>query len=188
MATKKQNKLPKALPPVIFTGQVITVEEERKLTPKQEKFCELFASDREFFGNGTQAYIEAYNINLSEKGAYQSAMASASRLLSNVKILARIDKHLEDLALNDQHVEKQLGYWITQKLHPQAAVSAIKEYHVLKGKVQGGLIPQQPTTVNNTQFNFNGKEMTEEFVEHFMKKTKTQNLKKEAIVQDEHIS
>jgi phage terminase small subunit len=104
------------------------------LTPKQEKFCQLYASDREFFGNGTQSYIEAYDVNMSRPGAYKSAMASASRLLSNVKILQRIDELME-ITLNDAHVDKQLGFWITQKASPQASVAAIKEYNALKQRV-----------------------------------------------------
>jgi hypothetical protein len=31
-----------------------------KLNPKQEQFCQLYASDREFFGNGVESYIEVY--------------------------------------------------------------------------------------------------------------------------------
>ena len=33
---------------------------DNKLSPQQERFCNLFASDQEFFGNGVQSYIEAY--------------------------------------------------------------------------------------------------------------------------------
>lgn len=105
-----------------------------RLTPRQEKFCQLYASDREFFGNGTQSYIEAYDVNLSRPGAYKSAQAAASRLLSNVIILERIDELME-VVLNDAHVDKQMGFWITQKASPQASVSAIKEYNQLKGRI-----------------------------------------------------
>jgi len=105
-----------------------------KLTPKQEKFCQLYTTDREFFGNGTQSYIEAYDVNMSRPGAYKSAQASASRLLSNVIILERIDELME-ITLNDAHVDKQMGFWITQKASPQASVSAIKEYNQLKGRI-----------------------------------------------------
>ena len=31
-----------------------------KLSPLQRKFGKLYASDREFFGNGIQAYAKAY--------------------------------------------------------------------------------------------------------------------------------
>ena len=46
---------------------------QRKLNPKQKKFCELFASDREFFGNGVQSYIEAYEPNIAKKNWYNIA-------------------------------------------------------------------------------------------------------------------
>lgn len=42
--------------------------ESLKLTPKQLLFCRLYASDREFFGNGVQSYIEAYHINPTAPG------------------------------------------------------------------------------------------------------------------------
>lgn len=106
-----------------------------KLNPQQELFCKLYASDREFFGNGTQAYIEAYNVNTSDPRAYNSARSAAGRLLTNVAILARINEYLEDLVLNDSHVDKQLGFWITQKESPQASVAAIKEYNALKHRI-----------------------------------------------------
>jgi len=73
-----------------------------KLNPKQEQFCQLYVSpDTDFFGNGTQSYIEAYNPK--QKGNwYNSAMASASRLLRNVKICERINEILEEQGLNSQ--------------------------------------------------------------------------------------
>lgn len=111
------------------------MSQDEKLNPKQELFCKLYASDREFFGNGTDSYIEAYDIDITKKGAYMAAAASASRLLKNVKVLARIDQLLDNSVLNDQHVDKQLGFWITQKASPQASVAAIREYNKLKSRI-----------------------------------------------------
>lgn len=54
-------------------------EQERPLTPKQERFCEEYAIDL----NGTQAAIRA---NYSEK----TAAEQASRLLTNVKVQQRV--------------------------------------------------------------------------------------------------
>lgn len=114
---------------------LIDLEHDWPLMPKQELFCRLYASDREFFGNGVQAYAEAYNLDLRVRGMYNVAAASASRLLMNVKILNRIDELLEDGNLNDAHVDKQLAFWITQKANPQASVAAIKEYNALKQRI-----------------------------------------------------
>ena len=39
-------------------------EKKETLTKKQERFCNLYVSE-EFFANGTQAYAEAYDVNLN---------------------------------------------------------------------------------------------------------------------------
>lgn len=102
------------------------------LTLKQERFCQLYATDVEFFGNGTQSYIEAYNIPPS---GYNSARAEAAKSLSKPSILARITEIMEVTELNDAAVDKHLAFWISQKSNPQAAVTAIKEYNSLKQRI-----------------------------------------------------
>jgi hypothetical protein len=42
----------------------VKTTENPKLNPKQELFCELYATDREFFGNGVQSSIEAYDVSV----------------------------------------------------------------------------------------------------------------------------
>lgn len=113
--------------------------EEKVLTAKQELFCELFASDKEFFGNGTQAYIEAYNVDLTKKGAYAGARASSSRMLTNANILRRIDELLESGVLNDQFVDKQIAFLIAQNAELSTKLGAIKEYNALKQRVTNKL-------------------------------------------------
>ncbi len=103
------------------------------LNPEQEKFCQLFASDKEFFGNGTQSYMEAYG-NGKKKVGYMTAMANASRLLTKANILKRINELLE-LVLTDAHVDKQLLLVITQNSDFRAKVSAIDVFNKLKGRV-----------------------------------------------------
>ena len=105
------------------------------LNPKQEMFCTLYASDREFFGNGTQAYIEAYNIDVKKKGAYDGARASAYGLLTNPHILVRINELLESAVLNDEFVDKQLAFLISQNADMKTKIAAIKEYNGLKQRV-----------------------------------------------------
>ena len=76
------------------------------LNPKQEKFCLLYASDKEFFGNGVQSYIEAYEPK--EVGNwYATARSNASQLLTNTNILRRIDELLE-IEINNSFVDKRL--------------------------------------------------------------------------------
>jgi phage terminase small subunit len=105
-----------------------------KLNNQQEKFCRLYTTAREFFGNGVQSYIEAYDVDLSKRGAYQSARTCAWRLLTNVDILERINKLL-DVVLNEAHVDKQLAFLITQNANFNAKIAAIKEYNALKKRV-----------------------------------------------------
>lgn len=102
---------------------------------KHELFCNLFATEREFFGNGTESYIEAYDIDLSKKGAYAAARACASRLLTKANVLERIDELLEVGVLNDQFVDKQIAFLIAQNAEFSTKLGAIKEYNALKNRI-----------------------------------------------------
>lgn len=106
-----------------------------KLNPRQEEFCQLYASDREFFGNGVQTYVEVYDIDQSKRGWYKVACAAASRLLSNVKISARINEILEEGGLNDRFVDKQLTFLITQHADFTNKLGALREYNKLKQRI-----------------------------------------------------
>ena len=105
------------------------------LNPKRELFCKIFATEQEFFGNGTQSYIKAYNIDVSKKGAYAAARTSAYELLTNPDILKRIDELLETAVLNDQFVDKQIALLISQNAEYSAKIAAIKEYNALKQRI-----------------------------------------------------
>jgi hypothetical protein len=121
---------------------------DTKVNPKQELFCQLYATDKEFFGNGVQAYAEAYAIDLSVRGAYKTAQVNASRLLSNAIVLNRINELLELRGLNDAFVDKQLEFLVTQNAELGTKLSAIKEYNALKSRVtkklQLGNDPENP--------------------------------------------
>lgn len=109
--------------------------ENTKLNLKQEKFCQLYSSDQEFFANGTQAYIEAYDIQVKTNKDYMSAAAAASRLLKSVKVLARINELLELRGLNDAFVDKQLEFLVTQNAELPTKLASIKEYNKLKSRI-----------------------------------------------------
>jgi phage terminase small subunit len=110
-----------------------------KLNPKQRLFCELYASNKEFYGNGTQSYIEAYDIDTTKKGAYTGAKASAGKLLTNTNILAYIDEIMEHTVLNDQFADKQLGFLITQNAELNVKLGAIRHYSDLKQRIKNKL-------------------------------------------------
>jgi hypothetical protein len=95
----------------------------------------LFASDREFFGNGVQSYIEAYGVIASKPSSYAAARANSSRLLTKANILQRITTLLEDTTLNDQFVDKQLAFLIVQNADMSTKMRAITEYNKLRQRV-----------------------------------------------------
>lgn len=108
---------------------------DNKLSPQQERFCNLFASDKEFFGNGVQSYIEAFDIDTKKPGAYNGAKANAHILLTKTYITARINELFEARGLNDVFVDKQIEKLITQDASYDAKVRAIQEYNKLRGRI-----------------------------------------------------
>lgn len=129
------------------TNKASEIEDERVesevlgdvLTRRQEEFCQLYATDREFFGNGVQTYIEVYNMDKSNPNWYDHARSSASRLLSNVNICKRINELLDGQGLNDEFVDKQLLLIITQNADYRNKVEAIKEFNKLRSRIQDKL-------------------------------------------------
>lgn len=105
------------------------------LTPKQELFCIYYTSDKESFANGTQSYIEAYDIDVHKKGAYRSAQVNASKMLSNAIILKRVNELLDLGGLNEEFVDKQLNFVITQNSDLPSKVAGIREFNKLRGRI-----------------------------------------------------
>jgi len=106
------------------------------LNKEQEKFCELYVTaDRDFFGNGVESYCEAYDVDITDPRKYKSAAASASRLLKQSNVIARINTLLEEIGFNDTFVDKQLSFVITQYADLTAKVNGIKEYNKLKQRI-----------------------------------------------------
>lgn len=113
----------------------ITSTNEFRLNELQDKFCQLYAYS-EWRGNGVQSYAEAYDIDLTEKGAYASAKAAASRLLTNGNVLSYIRQLYECVDLNDTVVDNELAFVIKQNADFGSKVAAIKEYNALKNRVK----------------------------------------------------
>ena len=105
-----------------------------KLSLKDRKFCQLFTSEREFFGNGVQSYAKAFDKDLSKKGQYTVCKTLASRLLTKVHLFAYINELL-DLSLNKAHVDKQLAFLITQNADFSAKMAAIREFNALRQRI-----------------------------------------------------
>ncbi len=105
------------------------------LTLRQETFCQLYATSREFFGNGVQSYTEAYKLKQVGNKWYKTACQSSSRLLSNVKVSNRITELLNTTGFNENFMDKQLLYVATQFGDLGAKVNAIKEFNKLKNRI-----------------------------------------------------
>jgi len=110
-------------------------KKEDDLMLRQEKFCQLYATDVEFFGNGVETYLEVYDIDRNKPNWYKTACSAASRLLSNVKVIDRISEILEEQGLNDAFVDKQLKFLLTQYADFGAKLGAIREYNKLKQRI-----------------------------------------------------
>jgi phage terminase small subunit len=108
--------------------------EEDNLNEKQRLFCKLFVS-KEFFGSGVEAYAEAYRLDLGNQKEYNTAKSNAYKLLTNAYVLIRINEELEDAGLNDNFVDKQLLFAITQNADLSSKVKAISEYNKLKQRI-----------------------------------------------------
>lgn len=107
--------------------------------PKHELFCQLYVS-KDFFGNGTEAYAEAYDKDLDVAGAYNVCACLASRLLKNVNILDRINQIMEHCVLNNQFVDREMGFVISQKADLHAKMKAINEYNKLRKRINDGIV------------------------------------------------
>ena len=106
-----------------------------ELNPQQERFCQLYATDKEFFGNGVETYLEVYEIDRHKPNWYDTACACASRLLSNAKVIDRINQLIEEGGLNDAFVDKQLRFLITQHADFRSKLGAIAEYNKIKQRI-----------------------------------------------------
>lgn len=104
------------------------------LNKQQELFCQLYVNGpKELFGNGVWCYVEAYHIKQIGNW-YKNACASASRLLSNVKIIERIRELLESGGFSDENVTKQHLFLINQHSDFPTKMRAISDYYKLKGQ------------------------------------------------------
>lgn len=102
------------------------------ISPQQELFCQLYASDVEFFGNGVQSYIEAYNVDVGRgKGqtTYETCKYYAHKLLKNTRITKRINEIFQAAGLNNTFVDKQLEKLIVQDADFSSKMKAIQEYN-----------------------------------------------------------
>ena len=123
-----------------------------ELNEKQKLFCKLYVSE-DYFGSGVESYAKAYGLNLENQKDYNSAKQCAYKLLTNVDILSCINTELEEAGMNDNFVDKQLLFAITQNADLGSKVKAIGEYNKLKQRI---------TTKTQNDINITGIRIIEE--------------------------
>jgi hypothetical protein len=74
-------------------------------------------------------------LDLTNQKDYNNAKVAASKLLTNSNILSRINEELDAAGLNDNFVDKQLLFAITQNADLSSKVRAIQEYNKLKQRI-----------------------------------------------------
>lgn len=121
---------------LIARGEYASEYNFDELSESDKYFCELFASDQEFFGNGVQSFIKAYKPNMGPFGlSYKQVKAKAVYLLAKPIFLAYINHVMEIGNLNDQYVDNQLHFLIVQMADFGVKLGAIKHYDVKKGRI-----------------------------------------------------
>lgn len=134
----------------------------KKLTLRQDIFCQLYVKNKELFGNGTMCYAQAYNFRLEElstEAVYEeeydddkdqirtkkidnspydkarlTCQVNSSRMLSNAIINQRINDLLITLMDNDA-VDAELAWIMNQRQELAPKVQAIREFNKLKKRV-----------------------------------------------------
>lgn len=106
----------------------------KELNERQKLFCKYYVSE-EFFGNGVRAYCMAYNLDYTDIKEYNSSKVRASELLTNSNILSYINEQLDEAGLNDNFVDKQLLFALTQNADMSSKVKAIGEYNKLRQRI-----------------------------------------------------
>jgi phage terminase small subunit len=125
---------------------------ESNLTPKQEAFALAYVET----GNGAEAYRRAYDVKAATQ--HSSIYVAASKLLSNPKIMERVEQLQRQAAemclytVKDAFTEYEVARQLALKeANPSAAVSAVN------GKVKlFGLEAPARTKVDHTT---NGKDL-----------------------------
>lgn len=136
--------------------------ENKKLNPKEDKFCRNYTQTRAFFGNGTFSYADAFGYDLEsmdknaetqedwdeEKGkskitiledseytkAYNVCTVLASRMLGKVKINERITDLLNEMA-TDKVVDGVMMRNMLQEKDLKASNTAMGEYNKVRARI-----------------------------------------------------
>lgn len=123
------------------TSSKTAAKTEEGLNLQQELFCQLYVNaDREVFGNGAQCYLAIYGpdhlLKYKKPMNFMVAAALASRLLTKVKVIERINSLLQEGGFNNENVDKQHLFLINQHSDLKTKMAAIREYNELKDRIK----------------------------------------------------
>lgn len=114
---------------------VTIIEKPKDITLMNDRFCHYYTSCEEFFGDGTNSYLMAYNLDPNNPKDVANARSSASRLLVDPRILNRIDIYLTEDGFNNGFIDKQLLLVAKQNADFSSKMAAIREYNKLKQRI-----------------------------------------------------
>ena len=106
----------------------------KRLTLKQRKFCKLYMTSKDFFGNGTQSYIEAYNPKKT-KNWIQNAGRSAADNLKKPHILAYLEELYNLEEMNPAQADKELAFCMKQHADLGVKLRSVDSYNKLKKRI-----------------------------------------------------
>lgn len=109
-------------------------EVKKWLNPKQEFFCQLYATNIEYLGNWTQAYAMAYWKDLDDPKENKASRNWAYENLTKPDILERI-RELQNDFLSEEMVDKELSFVALQRADLSSKMRAISEFNKLKKRI-----------------------------------------------------
>lgn len=115
------------------TPLTVTTKSGHILSPQEARFCLEYVQR---LGNGTQAAIIAYNIDVYKKGGYLTARVMANENLTKPNLLEYIRELLDDQGLNDEIVDAETSFLVKQSADKNAKAKGIEIYNKLKGRYE----------------------------------------------------
>ena len=104
-----------------------------KLTVKEELFCQSYV---ELLGNGTQAAVAAFDIDMEKKNWQNTAASIAKEYLRKPHLLARVRELLNLAHMNDESVDAEVAFCLRQNEDLNVKMKAAEMYNKLGGRYQ----------------------------------------------------
>ncbi len=110
----------------------VPVKVKVNISNEQEKFCQLFARDKNLAGKSYECFLKVYKDQLEPHQTPEIVRKEAKVLLTQDNIIQRITALLEEDGFNDQNVDKQHLFLINQHADFSTKMKGIEHYNKLK--------------------------------------------------------